>query len=195
VSADEAPRRGLGWRRLNNAVHRDLGDLGVALTLIDAVSGVAVNHVDQWNPNDRIVRTERTFEPVPVGEREEMVATLVARRELPGPPRASFRPAAHVVHLFYDGWNVQADATAGRAVIEEPRDRLVLRDANFLHLNHPKGWWTWVADPYAVLLFLLALTGMFVLKGRQGLGGRGKWLVGLGLLAPLGFLVVLRWLA
>jgi hypothetical protein len=71
----------------------------------------------------------------------------------------------------------------------------VLRDANFLHLNHPKGWWTWVADPYAVLLFLLALTGMFVLKGRQGLGGRGKWLVGLGLLAPLGFLVVLRWLA
>jgi hypothetical protein len=38
------------WRRLNNAVHRDLGYLCFGLTIIYVISGVAVNHIDSWNP-------------------------------------------------------------------------------------------------------------------------------------------------
>ena len=136
----------MNWRRLNNVLHRDLGYLAVALTVIYAVSGIAVNHRHQWNPSWRIDREERRFTPVPVADREAMVAALVERMELPGPPKSSFRSAPHVVELFYDGWSVKADATAGTAVIERPRSRRVLRESNFLHLNEPKGLWTWVAD-------------------------------------------------
>jgi len=192
--AGQAPRRGVRWRRLVIATHRDVGYACVALTVLYALSGLAVNHVHQWNPSYRIERVEREFEPVPVGERDATVAALVERLELPGLPKESFRPSPGVVHLFYDGWSVEADAVAGRAIVEQPRDRLVLRDANFLHLNQGKGWWTWVADLYAVALLLLAGTGLFMLKGRQGLGGRGKWLVGAGLLVPIAFLAALRWL-
>jgi hypothetical protein len=71
---------------------------------------------------------------------------------------------------------------------------VVLRDANYLHLNHPKGLWTYVADAYAALLLLLAVTGMFVLRGKKGLAGRGKWFVLAGLALPVAFLIVLRYL-
>ena len=49
-----------------------------------------------------------------------------------------------------------------------------------------------MADAYAALLLLLAVTGMFVLKGRPGLAGRGKWFVAAGLLVPVLFLVASR---
>ena len=45
---------------------------------------------------------------------ELMTANLVQRLALPGPPKSSFRSAPHLVELFYKGWSVEADATAGR---------------------------------------------------------------------------------
>ena len=182
----------MSWRQVNNAVHRDVGYFCVALTIVYAVSGVAVNHVHQWNPSYRLERVTRTFEPVPVGERDAMVAELVRKLGLPGPPKSSFRSAPHLVALFYEGWSVTADAAAGTALVERPHERPVLFDANFLHLNRPKGLWTWFADAYALLLAFLAVSGMFVLKGRNGLAGRGKWFVLAGLLVPLAFLFA-RW--
>jgi len=183
----------LNWRRLNNVLHRDLGYLAAGLTLVYAVSGVAVNHRQDWNPSWKVEAETRTFAPVPVSDREAMTAALVERLALPGPPKSSFRSAPHLVELFYDGWSVKADAAKGTATIERPRGRRVLREANFLHLNEPKGLWTWVADVYAVVLALLAVTGLFVLKGKNGLSGRGKWLTGIGVAIPLLALLVLLW--
>ncbi len=80
----------------------------------------------------------------------------------------------------------------GVAVTTRPRERPVLFDSNFLHLNHPKGAWTWIADAFAVLLGGLALSGLFLIKGPLGLAGRGKWFVAAGLLLPLAFLVLRR---
>lgn len=190
----ETRRRGLKWRRWNNVLHRDLGYLCVALTVIYAISGIAVNHIQQWNPNYKIERVERSFEPIPITDRSTMLAAALERLDLPGIPQESFRPDPETLQLFYDGWSVEVFAAEGRAVIERPRDRFLLRDFNFLHLNHPKKLWTWVADIYAALLLLLAVTGMFVLKGKVGLGGRGKWFVLAGLLVPLVFLIFLRYL-
>ena len=56
-------RRRFRWRYWNNVLHRDLGYLVVALTIIYAVSGIAVNHVHDWNPNYSIDRIERKIEP------------------------------------------------------------------------------------------------------------------------------------
>ena len=68
----------------------------------------------------------------------------------------------------------------------------MLRDANYLHLNEPKGAWTWLADAYAILLGTLAVTGLFVLRGRHGLAGRGKWLALAGLVPIVAFLLLRR---
>lgn len=182
----------MSWRRLNNVLHRDIGYLCVALTVIYAVSGLAVNHLHHWNPSYRIERSIERFPPFPASDRDAMTGALVEILRLPGPPKSSFRSAPHRIELFYDGWSVRADVEKGEAEVERPRERPFLRDANFLHLNHPKGLWTWFADLYALMLLVLAVTGMFVLKGRNGLAGRGKWLVLAGLIVPLVFLAALR---
>jgi len=184
----------VNWRHVNNAVHRDVGYFCAALTVIYAISGIAVNHMRDWNPNYKIERIEKTFEPIEIAERDVMVEALVERLALPGPPVSSFRSAPHLVDLFYDGWSVRADATAGKATFERPRERVFLRDANFLHLNHPKGLWTWFADVYALLLGFLAVSGLFILRGRNGLTGRGKWFALAGLVVPVIFVVGLRYL-
>jgi hypothetical protein len=174
-------------------LHRDLGYLCVALTVIYAISGIAVNHIADWNPNHKIERTERNFEPIPVSDRETMVRQAVERLGLPTPPDDSFRPDPSTVQLFYDGWSVEVRAVEGTALIERASGRFLLREFNDLHLNRPKGVWTWVADAYAGLLLLLATTGMFVLKGKKGLAGRGKWFVLAGLILPVTFLLLYRY--
>jgi len=47
--------------------------------------------------------------------------------------------------------------------------RPIIYETNVLHLNHHKRLWTWVADAFAVSLALLAITGMFLIKGKQGI--------------------------
>ena len=53
------------WRKWNNIIHRDLGYLCVGLTIIYSISGIAVNHVDEWNPNYNIIKTESVITPLP----------------------------------------------------------------------------------------------------------------------------------
>lgn len=170
-----------------------MGYFCVALTAIYAISGIAVNHISDWNPSYEIERIQRTLEPIPVSDRQTMVAQAVERLGLPGPPEGSFRPDPATLQLFYDGWSVEVRALEGTALIEWPRGRFLLRDFNDLHLNRLKGAWTWMADLYAGLLLLLALTGTLMLKGGKGFAGRGKWFMLAGLVLPVVFAILFRY--
>ena len=174
----------MGWRRVNNVLHRDIGYLVVGLTLIYAVSGIAVNHVADFNPNYREAREEFTFEPFTAADRAEEARLLVDRLGLPEPVD-SFRPAPGQLLLLYEGWKVEAEPGLGKATSLRLESRPLLHALNRLHLNHLKGAWTWFADLYAVLLIFMAISGVLVLRGRTGLGGRGKWLVAIGFLFPI----------
>jgi len=77
-------------------------------------------------------------------------------------------------------------------VVEIVKDRRGLQEMNFLHLNQPRAWWTYMADLYAVALLALAVTGLFMLKGKKGITGRGAWLTTVGVLIPVVFLWLYR---
>jgi hypothetical protein len=184
------------WRHWFRVVHRDVGYLIAGLTLIYAVSGLAVNHIDDWNPNYSILQEQRTFAPIEDSTRmteAELSATLSGALDLDATPQRLLRTGPGKAQLFYDGVTVEADLASGVAIVERVSDRPLLRDANFLHLNHPKGVWTYLADLYALTLIGMVITGVFLLRGRQGLSGRGKWLIGVGTALPLVALWLLRW--
>ncbi len=180
-------KKRFNWRRWNTAIHRDLGYFVVALTLIYAISGIAVNHVHQWNPNYTFERTSERFEPLEITDKATITAQLVDALELPGPPKDAFRRTPEKIELFYDGWSVQADIAAGTATLDRPEERPILGPMNYLHLNKPKGLWTWLADLYAVSLILLVVTGAIMRKGSKGMFGRGKWFIAAGLVVPIVF--------
>ena len=41
----------LKWRKWFRVIHRDFGYFFFGVTLIYAVSGIAINHLNDWNPN------------------------------------------------------------------------------------------------------------------------------------------------
>ena len=45
-----------GFRKVCRWLHRELGFFAVGLTLVYAISGIAVNHVHHWDPEPRVVR-------------------------------------------------------------------------------------------------------------------------------------------
>jgi hypothetical protein len=164
----------------------------VGLTVVYAVSGVAVNHVRDWNPNYRL--SVDTF-PVPGLTRLELGRSgyadeVVARLGLEGPVRGTFRPDSATLDIFLAETSVRVSADAAEATVEQVRARAALRQANLLHLNEPRGVWTYVADLFAVSLILLAISGLFMMKGKYGVTGRGAWLTGAGVLLPLLFLLL-----
>ena len=53
------------WRRLFRVLHRDIGYLLFGLVLAYSISGLAVNHVDDWNPSYSIHVSQVDLGPLP----------------------------------------------------------------------------------------------------------------------------------
>lgn len=181
------------WRKWNNIIHRDIGYLAVGLTIIFAVSGIAVNHVADWNPNYEIVYHDISIPPFE-GEFSSTTSQYVLDAlKIDQKPKSTFRPAPSALNIYLENQTIEINLRTGTGRMEVVQERPLLYDLNFLHLNHAKKWWTWFSDLYAVALLFLALSGLFVLKGKNGLSGRGKWLTGIGFLFPLFFLFLYKY--
>ncbi len=178
---------GIPWRRWSIALHRDIGYLAVALTLAYAISGIAVNHIADWNPSYRMAKAFVVVAPITETTSPEIVAAAIQRLGLTTAPRSSYRSDPQTLLLFYKEKTYHVDLPTGKVMIESNVPRRVLYEMNQLHLNRAKHAWTYIADIYGIALILLAITGLFVLKGKLGITGRGGWLTALGALIPVGY--------
>jgi uncharacterized protein len=180
------------WRIVLRALHRDLGYLLAALTVAYAISGVAVNHAKDWNPNYSITQGNVDVGPLPKGGLNAWEAHVVKQLKLEkNEVRGRIQPSrTHFTVFLQEGGEVKVQIADGRGRIKRVKPRKGLFELNMLHLNHLKGAWTWAADIFAILLAFLALSGLFMIKGRKGFSGRGKWFVLAGLAIPVGVIVV-----
>jgi hypothetical protein len=184
------------FRRACRFLHRETGLLVFGLTVAYAISGVAVNHIDDWNPSYRYTAEPLAIDPGALEQvsTDSLAAVVCSRLALTEPVRHTWRPTPDRLDVITQAATYEVDLASGRVVRRSVRDRPFLRDVNFLHLNHGKGIWTWIADAYALGLLMLAATGIFLVGGRNGLAGRGGvWLM-LGLVLPVGYLLLERYL-
>lgn len=188
----DGARSGPDWFRLNRILHRDIGYAVCLVTLLYALSGLVVNHIDDWNPSYAITTGPAEVGPLDPGDLDAAEAQVVARLALdPAEVRGRHHASPTELKVFLEeGGEVSVDPATGSGTLKRVRKRPVLFQANALHLNRLKGAWTWVADAYAILLFYLAAGGLFMLKGKTGFWGRGKWLFGAGALVPILFLAL-----
>jgi len=182
----------MNWRKWNNLIHRDLGYLCFGLTLVYAISGVAVNHSDRWNPSYQVEHLHTTMQhPLATTALDrQVIEQLLEQLGEHRPYLNSFLPDPKTVQIFVEGNTITVNLTTGEVWQEKVVPRPLLRQLNFLHLNHPKKMWSWFADLYALSLGVLAITGLLVLRGDKGITGRGAWLTALGVLLPVLFLVL-----
>ena len=127
----------------------------------------------------------RTIEPTLAETKEAILADVLPRLRIePNELRNSFRPDPETIQLFLEGKSYSVDLPTGTVIVETIHPRPVLYEFNQLHLNAPKGIWTYISDFFALSLIVIAITGIFVLKGKNGVVGRGAWFIGAGILVP-----------
>ena len=180
------------FREVCRWLHREAGFLAVGLTLVYAISGIAVNHAHHWDANYSRTEEILRIEPVGVGPTAEVEPRVLGLLGITGPVKGTWRDSDTLLQIFLEGEQYDVDLATGRVVRRGFAKRPLLFDVNFMHLNSGKQAWTVVADTYAGILILLALTGIFLVKGPRGLSGRGGITLVLGLVLPLVYAVLIR---
>ena len=181
-------------KKLIIIAHRDLGYFFFGLTLIYAISGIAVNHINDWNPNYSVSTQTLELGPfTPKMSSTQLADEVLSRLEINTPPMSVVRMSPSELKIFFEGRTLTLSLPTGGLIDERVKTRPAIFQANYLHLNHGKGMWTWFADIYALALLTLAFTGIFIARGKKGLGGRGKYLIIAGLIIPLLFLGLKLW--
>jgi uncharacterized protein len=176
-------------RALLRALHRDAGYLAVGLTCVYALSGLAVNHVQDWDPS--FVDYEHTHRLGALhGDDAAIAAQVLARLRIHEAPRDVYRAAEDQLDITFDKRSLHVTPSTGAVLEQGQEPRFFLRAANYLHLNRGKKAWKYAADAYACLLLGLALSGLFMLPGRRGLFGRGFFFMLLGAAVPIAYVTL-----
>jgi uncharacterized protein len=113
------------WRKWFRAVHRDLGYIAVALTLSYAVSGFAVNHLDDWNPNYKFETRVVNVGPLPAQDdspqsMQQMQDYVVAALRIePRSVKGHFQESAKEFRVFLaEAQEVRVDIASGRGTFK-----------------------------------------------------------------------------
>ncbi|MEI6898913.1 MAG: PepSY-associated TM helix domain-containing protein [Bacteroidota bacterium] len=179
-------------RRWNNALHRDIGYLCVGMTIIYAISGIILNHFksgDFVHPDyGKSFKEFKVTLPTNGNADQTYVFSILNNLGERGHYK-SFITGDGYVQIFLDKGYVYIDLKTGEAEMEVKTPRYLIKEFNLLHYNNIKKLYTWFSDLYAAGLIILAITGLFVLRGKNGIIGRGAWLTAIGILLPALFLL------
>lgn len=174
-------RRRNSFTRLLRSLHRDVGFLLVGVSVVYALSGIFLNHMNGSDPAYRAIAGSLVLEPgLSAGE---IVSRWETREDLPALKRVLPLDAGHD-RLILDGGTGLYDRATGRVDHERHERREFIYWINKLHYSKVRGWGP-VADIFAVSLVFLALSGILITRGRHGLAGRGRWLLLAGILVPV----------
>ncbi len=183
----------MSWRKWNFVLHRDIGYLCIGLTILYAISGVAVNHIDDWNPSYEISKEslsigkiERKSVIVSKEEVDSILEKIGANQKF----KNYHQTDENSLKIFLEDNKIKVNLKTGEVTQKISKRRFLLFESNFLHLNHPKKLWTYVADLYAVGLLILALSGLLMIFGKKKIKQRGVILSTIGFAIPVVFLVL-----
>ncbi|MBM9514465.1 PepSY-associated TM helix domain-containing protein [Desulfogranum marinum] len=177
------------WRKWNFILHRDIGYLCIGLTLIYAISGVAVNHTSHsFNPSYTIEKSAATVSKLEDGKQpdREYVNQVLAELGETGTFKNVAMLNPSTMRIFIEGNSIDVTLATGAVIQEKIARKPGLFEMNYLHLNKHKKSWTLIADIYAIALGLLAVTGLLMIRGKNKL--RGILFTSAGIALPLLFL-------
>lgn len=174
-------------KRFIISLHRDLGYLFFGMTIIYALSGIALNHMDDWNPSYIINSKQVAWNYGQDNISKDTVLNFLAEVGEEKNYKKHYFPQEGTLTIFLEPGSsfITVNLKTGDGIIQKIKSRPLFRQMNYLHYNHIKKLWTWYADIFAVALILLAFTGLFIIKGKNGITGRGAWLTSAGVIIPI----------
>lgn len=176
------------FRKWNRIIHRDFGYFFFGITVIYCISGIAINHKANWNPNYNI--TQKSFKVEHMLPKEYIDEAFVLGVLKTLGEEENFKkyyfPSENELRIFLKNTSsatINLDTKTG--YIETLKKRPFFYEFNFLHYN-PGKWWVWFSDIYAGALILIAISGLLIIsQGQNSLLRRGIWFVLAGLVIPI----------
>lgn len=165
------------WLRV---IHRDLGFLMVGISIIYAVSGILLNHMGN---NDPAFTTVENSLIIAQNLTSDNIKEAFESQNLPAIKRTMPLDKEHLQVMLDGGIGVYNSVT-GHLDYEIHTRRELVYWINRLHYSKVDGW-NIMADIFAGSLIFFAISGLFLVRGKKGILGRGKWYLLLGLLIPL----------
>lgn len=165
-------------------IHRDLGYLTVGLCIIFGISGIFLNHIKTSN-REYSIKKGSLF----IGNDldENLITKNWDSSRLPR-LKAVFRIDSANYRLMLESGMGTYNAKNGKVNYETSKRNHFVYWINTLHRNQIKGW-SITGDIFALILIFLAISGMFISKGKNGLYGRGKWFLLTGIIIPIVYLM------
>ena len=177
-------------RKTLRSLHRDFGYLVVGITFIYTISGIALNHRTDWNPHYTVVSEDVTLPPLDQLEfsKAEINSILKNFTSLPV-YKKHFITKNNEIKVFVSEGTVMYNPKQGKAELEILKKRPFFFQINKIHLAQTGQLWIWISDLMAVFLLFVAISGLFLLKGKFGIKGRGLWLTAVGVVIPLAIIL------
>jgi len=181
------------FRKWNRILHRDIGYFFFGLTIIYCISGIALNHKKDWNPNYDISYQDFTIKDSLDKSMINLdwVKAFLSNYNEEDHYKKYFFPDHRTLKIFIDNGTVTINMDTKEGYIEKISKRPIFFEVNFLHYN-PGKWWLWFSDLFCVGMIIIAISGLFIIaKSKNSISGRGIWFVLAGFIVPILALIFL----
>jgi len=138
-------------RKLNYILHRDLGYLFFGMCIIYALSGLALNHLRDWNPNYVINKYDVTLNEKISRDSitKDWIVSFLEDLDLNKEYKKHYFPSNSTLKVFLMHGNVEVNLETGKGTLETIHKRPVFNQLNFLHYN-PGVAWKWFSDIFCI---------------------------------------------
>jgi hypothetical protein len=179
------------FRKFLRIIHRDFGYFIVGMTIVYALSGIYFNHRRDLNPDYKIIVTEFETQKFSAGNiSDDEVKAILKNFERNVVYQKHYVNSQGLVKVFIENGEVVIDGENGRGTMHYLQKRPLIFEMNKLHKASIGVAWKWVSDVMAVILILVAVSGLFILKGKHGFGRWGWWITIAGVAVPLLFVLI-----
>lgn len=178
-------------RKLLRILHRDFGYFIVGMTIVYALSGIFLNHRHDFNPDYKIFVTDfQTDFQNKINLTETEVKDILQTLEHDVVYKKHYLNNQGIVKVFIKNGEVVINPKTGKGTISYLQKRPIIFGMNILHKASLGTVWKWVSDLMAVILLFVAISGIFILKGKRGFNRWGWWLTIAGIVVPLAFALI-----
>lgn len=172
--------------------HRDIAYFYLGLIIAFSISGIFLNHRQDWHPRRYTYNTKEIKVKLPDNQEminDDFINSFTTVNAIDDQLRR-FQVTADALRISYVNNDVEIDLASGEGKITTYKTTPVLGQMTKLHVDTSK-WWIYYSDIFGVAMLTIAITGMFIQTGDKSFKKRGWKLALIGLLFPLVFLFLL----
>lgn len=175
-------------RKYNRSLHRSIGFLVFGITVIYSISGFLLNHIGGHGGTDPAFKTTTSeISLVSNFTGSQLLEAWNQHYDLPKAKRTSEIDSNHL-RLFLDGGIGIYEKSTGSLEYKYHKRKHLVYYINKLHYNKIRGW-SLPADLFAFSLLFLAVSGLFMVKGKNGITGSGLWWLLAGIVVPILYII------